>query len=453
MKKMFSMVMSLIMLIGIVSIMPTAAYADTARELLPIKDTGFETASGGDGLIANGWQSASNNSSITSGKVSIETDPANVYNGCHSLKVTGGKGAYYILNGLKSGTSYTLGVWVKVSEGSAASFRIENFKDLDTKATLTDSIYNTTKFVYRTIEFTTGENNNSAKVICQSNWDGVTGWFDDFKLVETSTLATKNLIKNPGFETAYFSPSGGQWWNQDNAKVEMQRKVGEENYAHSGEYCLRYGAPNATMEQEVTGLKENTMYTLNFWIKADNPAGFGAGVKEFDTNEKGEKLSVSASTTNTDAYEKKTINFKTGKGITSAKVYVYSAQTGWADDFELYETTCLNNVTLNDNAGEEKSVPTAGKNIITATVANTGSENITPRVIAAYYNSNNVLEQVEVSDESLAIKPSGTETVTLTFENLPDDAAEGKIRVFLFDGFGSLKPLDNSVAFGTQNKF
>lgn len=137
MKKMFSMVMSLIMLIGIVSIMPAAAYADTAREL-PIIDPGFESTSDGAGLIANGWQSWPGNNAINNGNVSIEKNsdnPVNVYNGCHSLKVTSPSGtngsvsAYYTLRNLKPNTSYTVGAWTKSSGWEHASLIVKDYDD------------------------------------------------------------------------------------------------------------------------------------------------------------------------------------------------------------------------------------------------------------------------------------------------------------------------------------
>lgn len=456
MKKMFSMVMSLIMLIGIVSIMPAAAYADTAREL-PIIDPGFESTSDGAGLIANGWQSWPGNNAINNGNVSIEKNsdnPVNVYNGCHSLKVTSPSGtngsvsAYYTLRNLKPNTSYTVGAWTKSSGWEHASLIVKDYDDGQNAGSQTEKKIVNTEFTYKTVEFTTGENNTTANILCQANWEGWTGWFDDFSVAETSTLKTKNLIKNPGFE---WGDEGS--WQKRSAKegVVIKRNAEKNIYSHSGEYCLKYGVGNVPYEQDITGLKPNTMYTLSFWVKADTTE-FGAGVKNFATDENNKDISLSASTTNTNEYEKKTINFKTGANKTSAVVYVYSwDQTGWADDFELYETTYLNKVTLTDNAGEEKSVPTEGTNKITATVANPGSAELKARVIAAYYNSNNVLEQVTASEEITVAEGGEPMSADLTLENLPNDAAQGKIRVFLFDGFDSLKPLDNSVVFGTQN--
>lgn len=449
MKKMFSMVMSLIMLIGIVGIMPAPVYADTAREL-PIIDPGFENASDGAGLIVNGWQSWPDNTAIESGSVSIENNKDNkdnVYNGCHSLKVTspsGTKGSvsvYYTLRNLKPNTSYTIGAWTKSSGWDNASLIV---KDYDGSQNEETKIGNT-EFAYKTVEFTTGENNTTANILCQANWDGWTGWFDDFSVVETSTLKTKNLIKNSGFE---WGNEGS--WNTGDADVFIKRN--DENiYSHKGEYCLKYGKKQVAYQQDITGLKEKTMYTLSFWVKADSSAEFGAGVKNFAIGEDGKDISLSAGTTNTKEYEKKTISFKTGADRTSAVVYVYSWDgTGWADDFELYEMTYLNKVTLTDNAGEEKSVPTAGANTITATVANPGSAELKARVIAAYYNSNNVLEQVKASEEITVAAGGNPQNVELTL-TLSDDEEKGKIRVFLFDGFDSLKPLDNSVVFGTQN--
>ncbi|MCE7044249.1 carbohydrate binding domain-containing protein [Dyadobacter sp. CY312] len=152
------------------------------------------------------------------------------------------------------------------------------------------------------------------------------------------------LVRNSSFED---KPNGNAWdispwtkWTPDGAWIDVV-----DHDAKSGTYAIQLTGNECSIEQQIAGLKPNTAYVLEGWVKLKD---FGQSVRlGLDlSGGSGGGFVLSSSTT----YTKLSFKFTTGTG-TTAKVYFYKPNIGsWAygDDFSIREANAPapNNSTL-----------------------------------------------------------------------------------------------------------
>ena len=134
---------------------------------------------------------------------------------------------------------------------------------------------------------------------------------------------SRNLLANPGWETGDFT---GWGYHYNSAAVVADN-------ARSGTHAARLSAGASGIEQNITGLKPNTMYRLVAYGKSANGGYAVAGAKNYGGTFK------DAGFTGTD-YTRRELHFTTGGSNTTATVYLYKqGATGevYFDDLLLYE--------------------------------------------------------------------------------------------------------------------
>jgi beta-glucanase (GH16 family) len=150
-------------------------------------------------------------------------------------------------------------------------------------------------------------------------------------------IQAANLVLNPGFETGALSP-----WTSFGAVVVVNTD------AHTGTFAAKItgrGAP----EQVVSGLSQNTAYTVSGWAKVGTAGdSICIGAKEYD----GTSNQVSQCVTLT-SYLQVAAAFTTGAANTSAKVFCYHSAGGnkvaYCDDFTLTATSQIPTATPTPN--------------------------------------------------------------------------------------------------------
>lgn len=113
------------------------------------------------------------------------------------------------------------------------------------------------------------------------------------------------------------------------------------NEQYEGSCCVKISSNDSAIEQVITGLKPNTIYSLSVWAKASTASDIAQlGVYGHGRNE------VAVTTSSTE-YEQLSLNFTTGLDSTSATIYLYKKAAGTGcilgDDFDLCEVSPNNN--------------------------------------------------------------------------------------------------------------
>ncbi|MFS0722526.1 right-handed parallel beta-helix repeat-containing protein [Paenibacillus sp. 1P07SE] len=133
----------------------------------------------------------------------------------------------------------------------------------------------------------------------------------------------RNLLVNPGWESGDFT---GWGYHYNGAAV-----VDEE--ARTGQFAARLTAGASGIEQNITGLKPNTMYRLVAYGKSANGGYAVTGAKNYGGTFKDMGFSGAD-------YTRRELHFTTGSTHTSATVYLYkqgAAGEVYFDDLLLYE--------------------------------------------------------------------------------------------------------------------
>ncbi|HEY0827776.1 MAG TPA: carbohydrate binding domain-containing protein, partial [Bacilli bacterium] len=205
--------------------------------LITIQNPGFETGN------ATGWTGYGD---WTATNLSPNT-------GNYSVRVGPGGGTEQVINNLNSNTTYILKAWTRSQQGYPLYLGVKDFGGLEVGGENKSNLYSPTS-----IEFTTGSTNTSVKIylyrpatVSGSTPSTVTGsaFADDFTL-SAAPAPLPNKVTNPGFESG--STTGWQGygaWRVVNGS------------AHSGSYSAEVN-PGGAAEQTITGLTQNTVYTL-----------------------------------------------------------------------------------------------------------------------------------------------------------------------------------------------
>lgn len=279
---------------------PGAAYGDDFELFYtPVaSNNGFET-----GLPAP-W--------FNFGTTSILNSSTMAHSGNYCAYIGADNSGYeYVVSGLKPNTNYTFCGYIK---GQPANIGAKEFGGAEVGASTPN-----TDYTFKYVKFTTGATNTTAKLDFYrwANGPGV-AYGDDFTIYETP------IVPNGNFESG-ISP----WFNYGTSFINS------DNQYHSGPSCAYVGAENSGFEYMVSGLKPNTRYIFQGYVKAATSGQGGKiGVKEFGGTE------VADSTHNL-GYTLLSVSFTTGATNTSAKVCFYGAPNGFSeaygDDFEILE--------------------------------------------------------------------------------------------------------------------
>lgn len=143
-------------------------------------------------------------------------------------------------------------------------------------------------------------------------------------ILEPGTCMSENVV-NGCFESNDLT--GWIQWGAGSRSVAFQENVFEGNYA------LMVSGVGAA-EQVVEGLKENTTYRLKAQVKIEGSQFLSLGVKEFGATQETALQIVNTS------YDEKVVEFTTGSGVNSAKIFFYSPNqngVGYADNFTIEE--------------------------------------------------------------------------------------------------------------------
>lgn len=237
------------------------------------------------------------------------------YAGSYCAKINPNAAAEQIISGLLPNSTYTLSAWVKTeSSTSNVHLGVKEYGGAETRVST-----NSTTYVQKSVTFTTGPNNTSARIYLHRDTSGSGyAYGDGFDL---RYVGTYNYIVNAGLEAG--DKTGWTGWGTWAIANSSQ---------YAGSYCAKLNASSAA-EQIVQGLSPNTTYTLKAKVKTDSASSnVFLGVKEFG----GAEINVSASGT---TYLEKTVSFTTGPNSTSARIYLYRDTSGsgygYGDSFEL----------------------------------------------------------------------------------------------------------------------
>jgi beta-glucanase (GH16 family) len=109
----------------------------------------------------------------------------NQHSGSRSLRISGYGGAEQVVTGLQPNTTYTLGGYAKVTRsGTPADIGVKNYGGSQLTATITDTTY-----TRGTVTFTTGPDSTQATVFGYKPTTTDDGYFDDYYLFRSPTLA------------------------------------------------------------------------------------------------------------------------------------------------------------------------------------------------------------------------------------------------------------------------
>ena len=225
--------------------------------------------------------------------------------------------AEQVITGLSPNTTYTLRAYARVAvSGEGVKLGVKDYGGTEVNTTISS-----TSYAQGSIQFTTGSGNTSAKIYLWKDTGTGAAYGDDFELVVGGTTSNPNLVVNSGLETGSFSP----WTSWNTAGISSSN-------ARTGSYCIYTGNNNCSAEQVITGLSPNTTYTLRAYARvAVSGEGVKLGVKDFGGTETNTTISSTS-------YQQGSIQFTTGSGNTSAKIYLWKdTGTGaaYGDDFEL----------------------------------------------------------------------------------------------------------------------
>lgn len=151
---------------------------------------------------------------------------------------------------------------------------------------------------------------------------------------EKSSHIYRNLISNSSFENANFNKNDIQPWVLTNGKLVSEMVWGRvDGKSRNRNYAVSLSDDGAMCEQTITGLLQNTEYTVYVYARnTDINSKAVLGVKNYG----GEAISV---TSNNDNWNKLTVNFKTGPQDNSATIYFSKI----GDEGEIYfDTAGLN---------------------------------------------------------------------------------------------------------------
>lgn len=162
---------------------------------------------------------------------------------------------------------------------------------------------------------------------------------DYIRVYQKETVVT-NILNDGGFETG----SSSYLWG---GSTVVQNNAYAGNYAAKIDNTDTWGGG---YEQSVTNLKENTTYVFSAALKSSNGDNGRIGVKEHGFSE---QYTIFSNLT----YALNQIEFTTGQGVTSAKIYIHFPKAGtgylYADELTLKEKEVSNLRPLNTEVENE----------------------------------------------------------------------------------------------------
>lgn len=254
-----------------------------------------------------------------------------------------------------------------------------------------------------------------------------------------STASSVNLLKHSTFEETDVdlgphTPTKLDNWHQ---WLTSSEKVNHD--AYSGQWALRMGGMEDSIEQDVANLKVGATYKVSVWAKNTNPSGTVAwfGIKNFTTDGSEKKLQITST-----EYQKYEMEFTyTGSPGTvdadrypRAYVWVERSSSGYVymDDFSMTVVSDLESVSIEDGKitaqynPEFTGTPSKGDFTVTYTtsaqpdeiksLAITG-ESVNDKTLELYFAPMDKLPVEQLITANVTYKPKNqTLTVDYTLE-------------------------------------
>ena len=290
----------------------------TSQNLL--SNSSFDT--GGDKTFTLAPWKASGNAGVWETEHSVSKPKA--------VKLLGGAASVeQLVTGLKPNTEYRFSGWVYTNGINKAHLAVKDFLTATTGNT--EVANSTSGYEFLTVNFTTGKNATSAKVIFSTNQSRAV-YGDDFAL-EALPLKPDLFLTNGGFEERSLE----HWLNATVAfnSIEITKKSSE---VQSGKYAVKTSGAGG-MEQSNLNLKAGTHYVLKAWAKTDADNVVTIGIRNFTGGILSSTLSAN---TSSNSYTELSVPFTTGVFPSEATLFFESSSgTAFFDAFTITEVSHL----------------------------------------------------------------------------------------------------------------